>query len=259
MNSDYKSSLPVRSEADGLDERVHSKLVDFADPGGANKQMEVSEKLAHIRAFGADPAGVKRQLLLSQEGFANGNGKYDATLNTRPASAGILIHTRAAAPGQSDQILRPTGVQGSVLNTVWALDVAIHDESGNPFNDTNPMPVTVVDSEGTEVNDYNESAVDVIKDASDTHVYTAGAAFKFTQFTVASSGRAKFLIEVDPTNSGTYSKKFTVFVSTSTLAFDKQLKEPIAISSGGKVRVTRTNLDNQPLALYSTISGHTVT
>ena len=39
---------------------------------------------------------------------------------------------------------------------------------------------------------------------------------------------------------------------------EKVLREPITVATGVRVRVIRTNLDNQPQDLYSTISGHEV-
>lgn len=257
--SDYNSSLPIRSQADGTDERVHSKLVDFADPGGADKQMEVSEKLAHVRNHGADPGGVKRQLLLSEEGFANTNGDYDAANNTRPASAGVILHDRVATPGQADQNFRPTGVASSVDNAK-CVDVAIRDEAGNPFTAANPLPVTMVDSEGTEVNDHNKS-VAVAPGGSVNHDYTVTAlkTLKLQQIECASSGKMKVEVAVETAPaSGTFNNKWVQFSSTANPNCSLHIKELISQAAGAKIRVIKTNLDNQAQDLYSTISGHEI-
>lgn len=262
MSTDYKSGLPIRSEIDGLDERVHVKVV--GNPTGAagiatNQQAVDDDKNAHVEMHGNDPLSVDRIMRLSELGAVTPDGVYDATNNTKPGNGGIIVHARAVTPGDSDQTIRATGINSTANTNVWAQDVAIRDENGNPYTETNPLPVTFTDSEGSEINDYNESAVDVAKDASDTHIYTAAADMKFTQVSCAAPGRANFLIEVDPTNSGTYTKKFKLFVTTSDGNASLTLREPIAISATGKIRITRTNRDNQAFTLYSTISGHTTT
>ena len=260
-DTDYKSGLPVRSEADGTDERVHVKIYgNPAGVGAATNEAKVdNDKNLHVQVQGDNPAGTDTVLRLSELGAVNPDGDYHAANNTKPASIAILVHDRNATPGEAQQNFRPTGVQGSVVNTVWAIDVALHDESGNPYNDANPMPVTVVDSEGQEINDENSSAAAIAAAASDTHVYTAAAAMKLTQVSGSASSKAKFEIEVDPTNSGSYTRKFVLFNSVANPNCEKILKEPIAIAATGKIRVTRTNLDNQSQTLYSTISGHTTT
>ena len=53
--SDYKSGLPVRSEADGTDERLQTKIVDATSPD--TQQMEVdSDNNAHVEVHGNNPA-----------------------------------------------------------------------------------------------------------------------------------------------------------------------------------------------------------
>lgn len=258
MNTDYKSGLPIRSEADGVDERVHVKIVDGTSP--ASNQMSVdSDKNAHVEMHGDDPSGSDTVIRTSELGAITPDGVYDINNNTEPGNLAVILHERATTPDKTSQVFRPTGVQGSVDDTVHAMDISLHDEDGNPYSETNPLPVSISDAEGTEFNDYNESPVDVAKDASDTHTYTAAAEIKFTQVVFSCSGRANALVEVDPTNSGSWTKVFKLFVTTSDGNAILTLREPILISAGGKVRVTRTNRDNQPLTLYSTISGHTTT
>ena len=247
---DEKTSLPIRTEADGLDERVHVKIVDFTDPGGVDKQVQVSENLVHNRNFGHDPAGVKVQMRLSQEGYVNGDGDYDAANNTRPNSSGLIAHDRNAVKTNSHLNKRISAVDSSV-----DVDVAIRDEVGNPYTADNPMPVSVEESEGEEIHDENASAVAIAKDASDSHVYTVPAlkVFLLDQVMCSSSGRTKF--EILTGASGLEVRSFVRFGSSSDNNPDGKLKRQIKVVAGDVVRVTRTNRDNQSMTLYSTIVG----
>lgn len=253
--SDYKSGQPIRSEKDGLDERVHIKMVDYSDPDGVDKQVEVSEKLAHVRVFGEDAAGTKRQVKLSESGNVALDGDYDAATNTNPTSAGLIAHDRNAAKDETHQNKRVSAVDSTVDTDVTALDVGIRDEQGNPFTTDNPLPIEIAESAGDEVHDYNESAVDVAKDATDTHTYVvpAGKVFLLEQVLCSASGRAKFEIA-----TGAVASEVTAgvrFVSASNHDSDWNLRRTLKLAAGEQVLITRINRDNQPQALYTTIVG----
>ena len=257
--ADQDTGLPIRSEADGTDERVHTKLVDGADPGGAGKTTEVSEFLAHIRAFAADPGGTKRQFRLSEQGHTSVNGIYNGTTNTDPSNISIIAHTRSASPADTQQTQRLTSIQNGA-GTVRALDIALRDEDGEPFTASNPLPITSVDSEGDEINDY-KAAASVAKDAFDDHDYTVTAlkTLKLTQIECSGSGKIKVEVKIETgVGTGTFTTKWTQFNSTSNPNTQLTIREPIAVAAGIKVRVTLTNRDNQPQDLYSTISGHEI-
>lgn len=258
MSTDYKSGQPIRSEADGADEKVIVKIID-GQTGGSNQMTVDSDQNAHVEMHGNQPTtGTDIVLRLSEQGAVNPDGDYDASLNTKPASIGLIVHDRATTPSETDSNFRPTGVAGTVNDQVHAVDVALHDEAGNPYSDVNPMPVSIVDSEGSEINDYFESTAPVAKDGSDEHIFTAAAITKITQIELCSSVRTVFLIEFAPDGS-TYTKHWTKINSTSNPNVSLMIKEVIELPIGGKVKITRTNRDNQPATLYSTISGHTVT
>lgn len=254
--SDRASSLPIRTQADGADERLHSKIVDFSDPGGADKQVEVSEKLAHVRAFGNDPAGVKRQLKLSELGNVNSDGVYDATNNTKPSEQGIIGHTRNVAPSEADLTKRVTAVQDSG-GTVRALDISLHDEAGEPYSATNPMPVSFEESEGTEVLDY-QTSVAVASSASVNHDYTVTALKTLlgSKAWATASGKLKLELKLETAaGSGVFNNKYVAFNSTSNPNVDIPLEKIVKQVAGAKVRLTITNLDNQAQDLYSTLLG----
>lgn len=249
--SDQNTGLPIRTQADGADERIHSKIVDFTAPGGVDKQMEVSEKLAHIRAFGQGPAGVKVQLKLSELGNANADGVYNVTNNTLPSTSGPVVHTRNATPGPAQQVIRQTGISNS---TVHAADVALCDGAGTPVSVAAPLPVTLVASgAGTEVNDYDTQAA-LAAAATDDHIYTAVGVFLLRQVWAAASGKIKIEIAVDPDGLSGYTTVAVGFNSTANPNINPTFA-PVELAAGGLVKVTRTNKDNQAQDVYSTIIG----
>lgn len=255
--SDYKSSLPVRTEADGADERLQTKIVDATSPD--TQQMEVdTDNNAHVEVHGnrADDA-ADVVLLLSEEGRPNPRGDYEADDNSKPASAAKILHARAAAPTEAEQLFRPTGVQGTADNTVHAADIALHDEDGNAYTANNPLPVAVSESEGEEVVDYDQ-AVNIAKDASANHDYTVTAAKTLVLDYVwcAASGRTRFELQIeDGVGAGTFTTQAVAFNSTSNPNVKLDIARRIVVAAGIIVRVVKTNLDNQQQDLYTTIYG----
>lgn len=256
--SDIKSGLPIRSEADGLDERLHVKIVDGTNP--AVNQMAVdSDKNAHVEMHGNDPAGIDRVQRLSEQGAVTPDGVYNATTNTKPGNVGIIAHTRSASPGDATQNKRVSSVTGA--NNREALDVAVTDENGAPFTVDNPLPVTFVDSEGSEINNHLASTA-VAKDASVNHDYTVTAAMrlKLSQIWATASGKMKIQIAIETgVATNVFNNVYVGFNSTSNPNILVPINENITVAAGVRVRVIRTNLDNAAQDLYSTISGHEMT
>lgn len=254
--SDYKSGLPVRSEADGLDERLQTKIVDASNPD--TQQLEIdTDGNAHAEMHGNDPASTDRVLRLSETGALTPDGVYDVTNNTLPGNVGLILHSRAATPDETNQIIRPTAIQGSTDNTIYALDMALHDEAGNAYSATNPLPVAIGSSEGDEVVDYDQ-AVAVVKDASANHDYTVTALKTLVLDSVecSASGRAKFELQVETgVATGIYETKLVGFNSIADPNVELNAKKRISVAAGVIVRLVKTNLDNQAQDLYSTILG----
>jgi len=255
MPTDYKSGLPVRTESDGADERLHVKIVDGTNP--AVNQMTVdSDQNAHAEMHGNDPLGVDRVVRTSELGALTPDGVYDASDNTKPGNSGLIASVRDASPSDTTQTQRVTAVTNS---TKRLLDVSMHDENGDAFSASNPLPVTSVDSEGDEVNDYVTATV--AKDATSDHDYTVTVAktLKLSQIWASASGKMKIEVKVETAvASGTFLTKFVGFNSTANTNVNIDIKENIAVAAGVRVRITKTNLDNQPQDLYSTISGHEI-
>lgn len=257
--ADYNSGLPIRSEADGVDEKVIVKIVD-GQAGGSNQMTVDSDKNAKVGVYGDNPAGADTALKLSELGHVNTDGDYDATNNSDPASNAIILHDRVASPTAADQNFRPTGVASTDGSNAYVLDVGIRDEAGNAFTTSNPLPVTLVDSEGTEVNNYLTSAA-VAANASVNHDYTVTAlkTLKLAQINCTASGKAKFEVQTETAvASGVFNTKFVQFNSTANPNCMFDVKELISVAAGVRVRVIRTNKDNQAQDLYSTISGHEI-
>ena len=253
--SDYNSSLPIRTEADGADERLHVKIVDYADPSGVDKQVEISEKKAHVRSFAKDSDGNDQQVLLSQEGHAQSNGDYDAATNKRPSSQGLITSDRSASPDETTMNKRPTSVAGN--DDKIALDVAISDSNGNRIDKDNPLAVYLEESPADEIEDFNE-AVDVASDASANHDYTVTALKEFRSLNAecSASGKAKFELQIESgVGAGTFSTVGVKFNSTSNPNVKFNLSKPKAVAAGVKIRIVKTNLDNQAQSIYSTING----
>lgn len=254
--SDQHTSLPIRTESDGTDERLHSKIVDFTSPGGSDNQLQVSEKLAHVRNFAVDPSGTKVQERLSEEGHTSINGLYDAVTNTDPSLIGMVAHARDAAPADSQLTERLTSIQDGG-GTVRALDISLHDEAGESYTKSNPLPVSLEESEGDEVHDFDEGA-DVAADATSEHTYTVGAGKTLQLKKILASASGKMKVELQVALDGTTFATHAVwFNSTATPNVDMQLMDPIAVPAAGVVKLIRTNRDNQAQSLYSTISGVT--
>lgn len=134
----------------------------------------------------------------------------------------------------------------------------IRDEAGVAFSNTNPLPVSVVDVEGTEVNDYNTVA-SVAAGATSNHDYTAAGAFKLRTIWASASSKLKIEVQIETAAaSGVFNTVFVAFNSTAAPNIEIPIKDAISVVSGARVRVIRTNRDNQAQDVYSTISGFLV-
>lgn len=254
--ADYNSALPIRSEADGADERVQTKIVDATSPD--TQQMEVdSDSNAHVEVHGNNPAGGDEVLRMSELGHAAIDGIYDGTNNTDPSNIAMIGHARDGSPADTQATERITSIEDSG-GTVRALDISLHDEDGEAYSATNPLPVTLEENEGDEVCDYQTSA-SVASDASVNHDYsvTALKTFVGSQIWVSGSGKLKVEVQLeDAPAAGTYTTKLVGFNSTSNpnipIALNKICGKQVA---GANVRLVITNRDNQPQDVYSTLMG----
>jgi len=254
--NDYGSGLPVRSEADGVDEKVIVKVVD-GQPGGTYQMQVDSDKNAHVEVHGNDPAGADKVIRTSELGALTPDGVYDVANNTKPGNTGLIASVRNASPSDTTQTQRLTAVTNG---TKRLLDISMHDEDGNPYSASNPLPVANVDSEGTEVNNYLQD-VAVVKLTSVNHDYTVTAlkTLKLTEIWASASGKMKVELQIETgVATGVFAAKFVGFNSTANPNILIPIKEAITVAAGVRVRLIKSNLDNQSQDLYSTISGHEI-
>lgn len=248
--ADYDSSIPIRSEADGTDERVHVKIVDGTVP--SQRATVDTDGNVHIEVHGNDPAGVDRVLRLSEIGALTPDGIYDVASNTKPANSGLVASERNAAPSDTTQTQRLTSVTNGNKRL---LDISFHDEDGDAYSNSNPMPVAIVPVEGTTpVCVFNTNAV-VAANASVTHEYiVAGTPFNLQK--IYASGSGKIRVEVKTGDSTTPDTVFVGFNSTANTQVEFKLDTFIIIAVGDVVHITITNADKQPQAVYSTLNGY---
>lgn len=253
--SDQNTSLPVRTQADGTDERMHVKIVDGTNPS-VNQATVDSDKNVHIEAHGNQPLGTDAVLALSENGEARINGVYNASTNSLPSKVGVVTSSRNATPSDTTQINRVTSIQSA---TVVAVDVSLHDQSGNPYTNVNPLPVSIEESVGNEVNDYQTNAA-LAAGGTVNHDYliTSGKSFKLRKVFASASGKMKITVQISPDGT-TFTTKFVGFNSTANPCIDIMMPGNVSVTEAGngtaKIRIIHQNNDNQPQDVYSTITG----
>jgi len=142
------------------------------------------------------------------------------------------------------------------------LPVRLFDEDNLAYTANNPLPVAIEESEADEIHDFDE-AVDVLKRngavvTSANHDYTvsAGKTFLLSRVLFAGSGRMKVELQVETAvASDTFNTVAVGFSSTSKLSDAIELEKTYKVEAGVKVRVVKSNLDNDDQSLYSTIIG----
>lgn len=159
-------------------------------------------------------------------------------------------------------------VSGSSV-TVSATDLDIRDLThasdsvkvgdGTNFlavNSNGSINVLLADRTGTEVDDYDTAAA-IAASATSNHDYTATGAFRLTAVYASASGKMKIEVQIETASgSNTFNSKFVQFNSSSDPNMQIELSSPMLVASGARVRIIRTNRDNQSQDLYSTILGY---
>ena len=184
-------------------------------------------------------------------------GIYELLLNEEPASAAIVASERNAAIGVETLSKRPTAKNGD--EDKIALDVAMSDGDGNSINLNNPLPVYISDSPAAEILDYDK-AVDVAKDGGfANHDYITASEFRGLNVECNSGGLAVFELQVETgVAAGTYNTIMRKHNSVAQPSVTFANRFPQAIASGITIRVVKTNLDNQPTDMDSSINGKEV-
>ncbi len=181
---------------------------------------------------------------------------FPTTVDTNYGAVGANTIRTAAQIGNSTGAANfNNGATGAQTLRV-AANLAV---AGADVTSLNPVPVTITDATpGTAVNDYNTSAA-LASGASSNHDYTVTAAKTLSLNQIEASGSGKMKIEVQTETgvaSGVFNTKFVQFNSTAETNMSIHIDNPIAVAAGVRVRVIRTNKDNQSQDVYSTISGY---
>jgi len=257
--ADQNTSLPIRSQTDGTDERLHVKIVDGTTSPAVNQVQVDSDNNLHVEIHGNDPAGVDQIVRTSETGALTPDGLYHVTDNSKPGNVGLIASSRDAAPADSTQTERLTSIENAAGNK-RALDVSIHDEAGEIFSDANPLPVYLANDPGAEIQNY-DTAVNIAANATSNHDYLVATGQKFELYQVLAAASGKMRIEVQYTldNFATAGVPVAVrFNSTASPDADMELAKALVLTGNlllVKVRVIRKNLDNQAQDVYSTIVG----
>jgi len=132
----------------------------------------------------------------------------------------------------------------------------IRDATGTAFSNSNPLPVALAPSGlGTKVNSYNTAAA-LAAAATSNHDYTVTALKTLSLASIWASASGKLKVEVQVETgvaTGVFTSFFVGFNSTANPNIS--IPDLANVSAGVKVRVIRTNKDNQAQDVYSTISG----
>jgi hypothetical protein len=257
MAIDFKSSLPVRSEADGLDSRVQVKVVDKSNPG--TQQMTVdSDSNAHVEMHGNNPSGTDTVVRLSQQGSPNGDGIYDGTNNTIPASAGVTAQVRNAAYSASRQTLAPTAKRGAANTDTVSMDISLHDENGDAYSIANPMPVAISNEEaGTAIHTYAETASPIAPAGSQQVDYTVATSnLTLKRICAAASGECK--IEIFTGASAGPTQRYALFTSAANHNILLDIPKNFIVVVGDIIRVKFTSMEptgTDAFTGYVTIEG----
>lgn len=169
------------------------------------------------------------------------------TVDTNYGTVGASTIRSAAqlgnATGAADFNNGAIGAQ--TLRTAANLAVA-----GANVTSANPVPVTIIDaSPGTAISDYNTAAA-LAAAATSTHTYTSVGNFNLNHIWASASGKLKIVITVNAVT------KFVGFNSTANPNIPIDIPNTLLATSGQTVTIARTNLDNQAMDVYSTISGY---
>jgi hypothetical protein len=255
------SSLPIRTETAG---DVIAKIADATTPSqqltvNPDGSINITDNGGTITVDGTVTVTATN---LDIRDLAFATDKVDVSGSSVTVSATNLdIRDLTFAADKVD-------VSGSSV-TVSATNLDIRDltsvtdsvaadlrVAGTAVSASNPVPVTLSAAvSGTEVNDHNQGTA-IAGGATSNHDYTAVGNFLLTQIEASASGKARIAVQIETgVATGVFNSVFVQFNSTANPNMCVELKAPIAVAAGVRVRVARKNNENQAQDLYSTISG----
>lgn len=155
-------------------------------------------------------------------------------------------------------------VDGSVTVSATNLDIrdlnhssdSIKIGDGTDFlaiNSDGSINVVSQDEPGTETVSYDTSAA-IAGGATDNHDFLVTNGGKLFQVIASGSGKMKIEVQVETGSAtGTFNTIGVLFNSTASPNMDLNLAKYRTIPTGARVRVIRTNRENQAQDVYSTI------
>lgn len=122
-------------------------------------------------------------------------------------------------------------------------------------NTDGSLNVVIQEDVGTEIVAYNTAAA-VAAGATSNHDQVFASASKLYQILASASGKMKIEVQVETGSAtGVFNTRAVAFNSTASPNIDISLAKYAEIPLGARVRIIRTNKDNQAQDLYSTIIG----
>lgn len=162
-------------------------------------------------------------------------------------------------------------VPGSVEVTATALDIRpLHSEIDSiksvlqvgaaVVSDTNPVPVRLTrDNIGDEINNFSFAPIANATPLNHDYQVSSGKTLLLNQILASASGRAKIELQIETgPGTGIFATNLVLFNSVSAPNMEAKLANPISVASGVKVRLVKTNRENQTQDIYTTISGQEV-
>jgi hypothetical protein len=272
--TDNGGSLTV--DATNLDIRDLAFATDKVDVTGSDVTATVTATDLDIRdlAFATDKVdasgsevSLDAATLAALESITVQNGAGGAAVNIQDGGNSITVDAADLDIRDLAFATDKVDVTGSdITATVTATNLDIRDlthvsdsiKIGDgtdlmAVNSDGSLNVVVVEDPGTEIVNYNTASA-VAAAATSNHDYTAPSAGKLFQVLATASGKAKIEVQVETAAaSGTFNTVAVAFNSTANPNMVIDLRKHVVIPSGARVRVIRTNKDQQAQDLYSTI------
>lgn len=123
------------------------------------------------------------------------------------------------------------------------------------INADGSINAVIQEDAGTEVVDYSTAAA-IAGGATSNHDKLFASASKLYQVLASASGKIKIEVQIETGSAtGVFNTICVGFNSTANPNIEMDLAKFAAIPAGARVRVIRTNKDNQAMDVYSTIVG----
>lgn len=274
--ADYDSSLPIRTEANGdaavkiVDGTVTSQTLTIDASGrlvtkiqdSAGNNLDSTGNALHISDGGGSLTVDATNLDIRDLDSAQDSVEaVQATHDNLNLNANLQVGDADVANGNPVPVSDAGGSLTVDANNLDIRDLTHVSDSVKvgdgtdllAVNTDGSINVVVQEDTGTEIVNYDTSAA-VAAGASDNHDWTSAAASKLYQVYASASGKMKIEIQIETgAATNTFNTIAVGFNSASDNNIDVNLAKYAAVPNGARVRVIRTNRDNQAMDVYSTI------